>query len=265
MAMGFGALCRIVALAGFGVAIAGASSASAEEAIALEESRLSRLEVRYAPSFSPWNELRYSWTSRGSWQMASVEAKWAPPWPAYTNSELRSADAWDELALRVELAEQGASNMDCAEWDAQELEMGQIALKVDRVGREGDWQRTCLLVEEDPATNQPHSSIRALLQLGASIEGFDRWTHPFWLRRESGLLRFDIQGLGYIDINDEPLGGVQGTTSVRVPIGEHRVRVRSASGDVSEETVRVTAEQTTILRLRINVDDVQQAQERSNP
>lgn len=226
--------------------------------------RLTRLEMRYAPSFSPWIELRWSWVQRGSWQVASVIAHWAPPWPAYTNSELRSARAWGELQALVSADEHPWREAPCEAFDHETLRPGAVLLKIDRESSATDWSRLCVEGGEDSATRRAPDLVDALMERGASVEGFDRWSHPFWLVRESGLLRFDLQGYGWISINDEALGAVQGTVSVRLPAGEHDVRVRAASGEETREFVRVAPDQTTILRLRLNGDDVQRAQEASN-
>lgn len=243
-----------------GASVEGSAAEGASAGLGIPtDGRVQRVELHYAPSFSPWVRVTHVWVQRGSWWLASVEGQWAQPWPAYTNSSLQSVDVWRAMDASLRASSSAWTPTACPE--AVSLAAGDLWIKVDWIDAAGEWVRRCASAIEAGDARAPSDGIRALMALGAPLEGFDQWTHPFWLRRESGLLRFDIEGFARIVINDALVGPAQGTVSVRLPTGEHRILVEDAAGAITEERVRVYPDETTILRLRVNAEDRRRAEE----
>lgn len=208
---------------------------------------LRSLQLRWAPVFSPYVELRHVWTMQGSWFVATTEGAWSEPWPASRSTRILDAGERQAFFDDVQRVVRGAAIGDCTA-DGHTLSAGMMEIRGQLVGDGGVVERCLRVTSNDLA---PPTLYVALAAHAPDVEAVDRWTHPFWLTTESGILRIELEGTADAFVGEESLGRVEGVVVVRLLPDAYALRFVAPDGTERREHTQIRREQVTVLRLRM--------------
>lgn len=227
--------------------------------------RVRRAIFERVPSFSPYTRIVHAWSRQGSWLLRSTEASWPPPWPKLTASSLVAGDQQAQFSQAIGAALAEGFEIVCPEAEPA-LRRGQALLRVEGDDRSGQDLQRCVLFEEDLDTGRFSPELEALSSLAPPVESVDRWTHPFWLLDESGVLRVELHGTADVRIDTVELGRVNGVLTLRLPVGMRELTLRAAKGDViRRERVVLRRDQVTVLRISLEDEGMEQVPAWSQP
>lgn len=222
----------------------------AQTSASLPREGLRRVEISRAPSFSPYVRVVSAWSRQGSWWIATTEAHWPPPWPKLSASGLMEQGDTRALATRIHLALAAALPIRCGA-EAPALRRGQAIIRVEFDTAEGLDTR-CFSLDEEPYTGRHDDALTQLFELAPPVEAVDRWTHPFWLQDESGVLRIELRGTATLHVDAISLGRVNGVLTLRLPVGRRELTLIPANGAESRtETVHLQSHRVTVLRVSV--------------
>lgn len=218
---------------------------------AFEAQSIRRASLERAPSFSPYTRVTHAWSRQGSWLLSSTEAAWPPPWPKWTASALLDRAAGNELREVLQRASVEGVSVSCPPANAP-LRRGQALLRVVSEQRDGSERLFCYSVEEDLDIGRFAAPVEALYAFSPPVESVDRWSHPFWLQDESGVLRIELRGTADLEIGPLLVGRVNGVLTLRLPVGPYDLTLRPADGaKPREERVVLRRDQVTVLRISV--------------
>lgn len=227
-----------------------ASDSARDPAAETSERILRAVQLRWAPSFSPYVELRHIWTQQGSWFVATTEGVWSAPWPASRQTQILGADERAAFLVALEAADMGTQAAACED-AAQPLPAGVVELRGQYVDDEGVEDRC---VRFAPAVDTPPALYTTLAAYAPDVEAVDRWTHPFWLTTESGILRIELDGTAEAFVDNQSLGVVEGVVVVRLLPESYALRFVAPDGSERLEHTQIRREQVTVLRLRMQAE-----------
>lgn len=208
---------------------------------------LRSLQLRWAPSFSPYVELRHTWTMQGSWFVATTEGAWSEPWPPSRSTRILDADERQAFFDDVRRVVREAAIGDCGD-AGQALPAGWIEIRGQLVGAHGVVERCVQGTSRDLAPPPVYATLAAH---APRVEAVDRWTHPFWLTTESGILRIELEGTADAFVGEESLGRVEGVVVLRLLPDTYTLRFVAPDGRERRESTQIRREQVTVLRLRM--------------
>lgn len=129
-----------------------------------------------------------------------------------------------------------------------ELQPGQGWLMVV----EDDENAQCVRFDEHDESARWSDAVDRMTHYAPAIAAVDRWTHPFWLRKGSGVLRLELKGTAQLRIDDATVGKVNGVIVLRLPVGERHLQLDvDGQDDPKELHVHLYPDKTTILRVSV--------------